>query len=213
MSDGFVEAVGKDSGYGFWISWVDSNGYGHFFAHLDKMPTHQKGAKTPKGTVLGYTGNSGKSSGPHLHWEMALDPKDTGRPKSDILSRVNPLNFYDKEAPFGKVSVNVEKGSEKELTFDHPPEGFAKAGAQLLDNAVGIWNKTYGRAIPALKISPPDFSGKIQKFKEKAQRDADDDMMPLLIPGDSTVIKQQVINNVGSSETQVVYTSSSSMLT
>ena len=213
MSDGFVDAVGHDSGYGFWVSWIDSNGYGHFFAHLDKMPTVQKGQKTAKGAVLGYTGNSGKSSGPHLHWEMALDPKDTGRPKSDILSRVNPLDYYDKEAPFGTITVKVP---EKEITFDDPETGLekaAKAGKNILDTAIGAWNNTYGKVIPSLKISPPDFSGKIQKFKDKAQRDADDEMMPIIIPGETTVVTEQVINNSGGSTVIPVYSPTSAMLT
>tara|TARA_B100000427_G_scaffold289580_1_gene265365 strand:+ start:5184 stop:7715 length:2532 start_codon:yes stop_codon:yes gene_type:complete len=210
MSDGFVEAVGKDSGYGFWISWVDDKGYGHFFAHLDKMPTHQKGTKTPKGTVLGYTGNSGKSSGPHLHWEMALDPKHTGRPKTDVLSRVNPLDFYDKEAPFGGTTVKVEKVT-KELSFDMP-HGVKSAVPKVLDAAIGAWNNTYGKVIPSLKISPPNFSGKVQKIKEKAQRDHDDEMMPLVVKGETTVVTEQVINNNGGTNVIPVYSPSSAML-
>ena len=218
MSEGFVEAVGKDSGYGFWISWVDSNGYGHFFAHLDKMVTLSKGQKTPKGTLLGYTGNTGRSSGPHLHWEMARNPGDTGRPKSDVLSRVNPLDFYGKEAPFGKGKGAV-KG--KELSFD-PPEGDhqkgTKKGGGLLSKAAQAWNKyfggSHGKIIPKLVAEAPSFKGAIQKLKEKAFRDADDEMLPMIIPGQSTVVKQQVINNSGDGGSVIkVYTSATPMLT
>ena len=223
MSDGFVDAVGHDSGYGFWVSWVDSKGYGHFFAHLDKMPTVQKGQKTPKGTVLGNTGNSGRSSGPHLHWEMALDPKDTGRPKSDILSRVNPLDFYSKEDPFGgKIVTGVLNVQKKEVVFDKRlmKDGAGsiaiaglKGASTLLDNAVGVWNKTYGR-IPGLKMAPPNISGKIAKIRKQAQRMADEDMMPLIVRGTNTVVEQQVINNSGGGDEVIkVYGTAKAMLT
>ena len=216
MSDGFVDAVGKDAGYGFWISWVDSKGYGHFFAHLDKMPTLKKGDKTSKGTVLGYTGNTGRSSGPHLHWEMALDPKDTGRPKTNVLSRVNPLDFYDKEAPFGSGGGDQPQPA-KELSFDppHVVKPIGKGAQKALDGLVGLWNKSYGKMIPQLKIDPKHANLKriAQKIKDKAFRDKDDEMMPLVMKGETTVVTEQVINNSGGTNVIPVYSPTSPMLT
>lgn len=104
FSDGTVEATSPPSpsaGYGNWVSWIDDKGIGHFYGHLNKAPSVRAGQKVKKGTVLGELGSTGNSSGPHLHWEAATNPQDTGRPKNAVLSRFNPLSKYNKEAPFG----------------------------------------------------------------------------------------------------------------
>lgn len=101
FTKGIVDAVGYDSGYGNWVSWIANDGFGNFYGHMDKPALVKAGQKVEKGQVLGYTGNTGRSSGPHLHWEVASNPKDTGRSKANVLSRVNPLSRYHKEHPFG----------------------------------------------------------------------------------------------------------------
>ena len=112
FTKGIVDAVGYDAGYGNWVSWIANDGFGNFYAHMDKPALVKAGQKVEKGQVLGYTGNTGRSSGPHLHWEVASNPKDTGRSKANVLSRVNPLSRYHKEHPFGGgPSLSPQLGS------------------------------------------------------------------------------------------------------
>lgn len=104
FTDGTVEATSPPSpsaGYGNWINWIDNNGIGHLYGHMNKPPFVKAGQKVKKGTILGELGSTGRSSGPHLHWEAATNPRDTGRPKNNVLSRFNPLSKYNKESPFG----------------------------------------------------------------------------------------------------------------
>jgi len=102
FTDGVVEATGYQStGYGNYINWVDSKGVGHFYAHMNKPAFVRKGTRVKKGTILGELGSTGRSSGPHLHWETATNPADTGRSKSAVLTRFNPLSKYGIDAPFG----------------------------------------------------------------------------------------------------------------
>ena len=100
FTDGTIEDVGWDGGYGNYVNWIDSSGIAHFYAHMNKPAFVRKGQKVKKGTVLGELGSTGTSSGPHLHWEASTNPKDTGRSKSAVLSRFNPLSRYSKESPF-----------------------------------------------------------------------------------------------------------------
>jgi murein DD-endopeptidase MepM/ murein hydrolase activator NlpD len=100
FTDGKVEATGWQSGYGNYVNWIDSSGVGHFYAHMNSPASVKKGQRIKAGTILGYVGNTGTSSGPHLHWETATNPRDTGMPKSAVLSRFNPLSKYKKESPF-----------------------------------------------------------------------------------------------------------------
>ena len=100
FTDGTIESVGQQSGYGNYVNWIDSSGIAHFYAHMNKPAFVRKGQKVKKGTVLGELGNTGRSTAPHLHWETSTKPGDTGRDKSAVLSRFNPLSKYSKESPF-----------------------------------------------------------------------------------------------------------------
>ena len=125
INAGVVEGVGYDGGYGNYVSWVDSKtGLGNFYAHMNQPARVKVGQRVNKGTVLGYTGNTGRSSGPHLHWETATNPADTGRSKSAVLSRINPLSKYNKEAPFGgtETAVPTQPGEKTDLSADPPSE-------------------------------------------------------------------------------------------
>lgn len=104
FTDGVVEATSPPSpsaGYGNWINWIDKDGVGHLYAHMQNAPTVRAGTRVRKGTILGHLGSTGRSEGPHLHWETATNPRDTGMPKSSVLTRFNPLSKYGKDAPFG----------------------------------------------------------------------------------------------------------------
>ena len=60
-----------------------SHGYGYttLYAHLKKLNV-QPGQKIRRFDVLGYVGNTGRSTGPHLHYEIRYE----GKP-------VNPMKF------------------------------------------------------------------------------------------------------------------------
>jgi murein DD-endopeptidase MepM/ murein hydrolase activator NlpD len=70
-ADGVVEYSGyhKTSGYGRLIILDHSYGFKTFFGHLKKM-TVKAGEFVRKGDLIGYSGNSGMSNGPHLHYEV-----------------------------------------------------------------------------------------------------------------------------------------------
>ena len=80
-SDGVVASVGWDFGYGKTL--VIKHGYGlkTKYAHLSKILV-RKGEVVKRGQEIGMVGNSGRSTGPHLHYEVHLN----GVP-------VNPLQY------------------------------------------------------------------------------------------------------------------------
>ena len=138
FTDGVVEATSPPSpsaGYGNWINWVDKDGVGHLYAHMMNAPTVRAGTRVKKGTILGYLGNTGRSSGPHLHWETATNPRDTGMPKSAVLSRFNPLSKYGKNAPFGG-SITPDPGHSPRGPFT--PDNTMTASAPSSSSFSGI---------------------------------------------------------------------------
>ena len=75
-------ADNRSSGYGKHIRIDHGFGYVSLYAHLSKYKV-RRGQKVKRGDVIGYIGNSGRSVGPHLHYEILKDNK-----------KINPLNFY-----------------------------------------------------------------------------------------------------------------------
>lgn len=74
---GKVTFVGWNDGYGLSVKVDHGHGYCTYYAHLNKSKV-SKGDKVSKGETIGLTGNSGKSTGPHLHYEVRINgvPKD-----------------------------------------------------------------------------------------------------------------------------------------
>lgn len=82
--DGLVEAVTFDLfGYGHSVLIDHGFGYKTRYAHMRDIYVVE-GMYVKRGECIGETGNTGKSTGPHLHYEVIY----RGRP-------VNPYNFFD----------------------------------------------------------------------------------------------------------------------
>lgn len=71
-ADGKVTSVGWSGGYGRVIKIAHGFGYTTCYAHLNKYKV-KKGQRVKRGEVIALTGNSGKSTGPHLHYEVRLN--------------------------------------------------------------------------------------------------------------------------------------------
>jgi murein DD-endopeptidase MepM/ murein hydrolase activator NlpD len=79
-ADGIVEYAGyhEKSGYGNLVILQHNYGFKTYYGHLNKVVI-KSGTFVTKGTLLAYSGNSGMSNGPHLHYEIrfisrALNP-------------------------------------------------------------------------------------------------------------------------------------------
>lgn len=77
--DGYVSYVGRRGGYGLAVEINHGFGYKTVYAHLSKIKV-KKGQKVSRGDVIAESGNTGLSTGPHLHYEVQhngkkIDPK------------------------------------------------------------------------------------------------------------------------------------------
>ena len=82
-ADGVVEFAGyhKKSGFGRLVILEHNYGFKSYYGHLNKVAV-KYGKFVKKGTLIAYSGNSGMSSGPHLHYELRF-----------LHRTVNPLSF------------------------------------------------------------------------------------------------------------------------
>lgn len=84
--DGVVKKVETSrTGYGRWVVIDHGFGYETLYGHMSKFNV-KAGDKVKRGSVIGYVGNAGKSTGPHLHYEVHKN----GKP-------VNPQFYYFKD--------------------------------------------------------------------------------------------------------------------
>lgn len=70
-ADAIVEFAGvhKKSGFGGLVILQHSYGFKSYYGHLNKVVV-KSGAFVKKGTLIAYSGNTGMSNGPHLHYEI-----------------------------------------------------------------------------------------------------------------------------------------------
>lgn len=73
-ADGVVIIQSSDKGNGRYILLDHGNGFRTKYAHLKKSLV-SKGEAVKRGQVIGLVGNSGRSTGPHVHYEIHFDDK------------------------------------------------------------------------------------------------------------------------------------------
>ncbi|NVK43016.1 MAG: M23 family metallopeptidase [Oceanospirillaceae bacterium] len=78
-ADGIVEFSGRQSGFGKVVIVQHNFGFKTYYAHLDQLNV-KAGDLVAKGDLVAHSGNSGRSTGPHLHYEVrrlysAIDPE------------------------------------------------------------------------------------------------------------------------------------------
>jgi murein DD-endopeptidase MepM/ murein hydrolase activator NlpD len=74
LGDGKVIFAGYKGGYGKLVIIRHHNGYETYYGHLAKITKNIRTGKTVgQGQVIGNVGNSGLSTGPHLHFEIRIN--------------------------------------------------------------------------------------------------------------------------------------------
>lgn len=71
-ADGVVSFAGVMGGYGNVVKVMHKSGYETLFAHMSAIDVTQ-GQTIKAGDTVGKLGNTGRSTGPHLHYEVRLD--------------------------------------------------------------------------------------------------------------------------------------------
>ena len=104
--NGTVRQAGWDGLYGNCIIVDHGFGYVTRYAHLNKIKV-RVGQKVVRGEVIGEVGSTGKSTGPHLHYEVHV--------KGEI---VNPVNYYFMDLSADDYDRMVEIAANHGKVFD-----------------------------------------------------------------------------------------------
>lgn len=104
---GKVVAVKNEfGGYGKHVVIKHGFGYETLYAHMNKFAV-KVGDKVERGQLIGYVGNTGTSTGPHLHYEVIKD----GR-------KINPANFFFNDLSYGEYSELLKIASSNTISLD-----------------------------------------------------------------------------------------------
>lgn len=105
--DGEVEKVVKSKrGYGNSVTINHGFGYQTFYAHCEKVLV-KKGQKVKRGQVIATVGNSGKSTAPHLHYEVWKNKK-----------AIDPINFFFNDLTPEEYELILERSELPSQTMD-----------------------------------------------------------------------------------------------
>lgn len=104
--DGIVEDIKVDfRSYGRQIIIDHGFGYKSRYAHLNAIYVAQ-GMAVKRGDRIGCVGNTGRSTGPHLHYEVLYKG-----------SNVNPANYYDRGISLDQYDEIIDKGTSNDYVL------------------------------------------------------------------------------------------------
>lgn len=102
VSDGKIVDSGVDpNGWGNFVVYLDNQGIYHLYGHI--QGGYRTSGPIKKGDIIAKVGMTGRTSGPHLHWETG-----TGWTGGVLRGKFDPLNRYNMNAPFS-TAKDAEK--------------------------------------------------------------------------------------------------------
>jgi murein DD-endopeptidase len=125
-ADGVVKKVLRHPLAGNYVVIDHGDGYQTRYLHLSKISVH-RGDTIQQGEVIAYSGNTGRSTGPHLHYELRMNGRPVNAmavslPTKDKLQRDELKRFQNRYASYFK------------LDRDDQPSGTAVAGQGVRGN-------------------------------------------------------------------------------
>ena len=105
-ADGEVINAGWGQGYGKRVKINHNYGYLSHYAHMSKILV-KPGQKVVRGELIGLVGSTGKSTAPHLHYEVAKDGK-----------KINPINYFFNDLLPEEYNKIVDIASRDGQSFD-----------------------------------------------------------------------------------------------
>ena len=107
--DGRITFAGRNGSFGRFIEIKHLNNFKTRYAHMYKFAKGiKKGRIVKQGDVIGYVGNSGRSTGPHLHYEVKHKNRTINPMKLKLQSSAN-IEDDDRPSFYANVSLTRER--------------------------------------------------------------------------------------------------------
>lgn len=111
--DGVIEKAGRNGGYGNYMKIRHRTGLHTAYAHMSKFSKGMsRGKRVKQGEVIGYVGTTGRSTGPHLHYEVLVDnkqvnPRSMNLPTGEVLKGQELAAFKDVMSGFDREFADI----------------------------------------------------------------------------------------------------------
>jgi len=96
----------NDRGYGNHVILTHGYGYQTLYGHMSRVKC-RIGQRVMRGDIIGYVGNTGKSTGPHCHYEVIKNGK-----------KINPINFFFNDLTAEEFDKMIELSNQSGQAFD-----------------------------------------------------------------------------------------------
>lgn len=89
--DGVIESLGTNGGYGKYVRVRHNSNYDTAYAHMSRYANGlRRGSHVLQGQIIGFVGTTGRSTGPHLHYEVIqngdkINPQSLDLPRGETL--------------------------------------------------------------------------------------------------------------------------------
>ena len=110
--NGIVEYVGRNGGYGKYIRIRHDGTYKTAYAHLNSYKKGiGNGVRVKQGDIIGYVGSTGRSTGPHLHYEIIVNGQQINPATLKLPSgrKLNEQQLIDFNLLVSQKNIEVEK--------------------------------------------------------------------------------------------------------
>jgi murein DD-endopeptidase MepM/ murein hydrolase activator NlpD len=113
--NGTIRMARWNGSFGKYVRIAHANGYETAYAHLSRIaPGVREGARVRQGQVIGRVGTTGRSTGPHLHYEVMvrnrqINPMDVKLPTGTTLAGAELAAF---KAMVARVNLVLDKWGE-----------------------------------------------------------------------------------------------------
>jgi len=136
--DGVVRYAGRNGGYGNYVRIEHREPFTTAYGHMRRVADGvAPGAQVNQGEVIGYVGNTGRSTGPHLHYEIrkhgnAVDPRSLDLPTGHELHGDELAAFEERVAEIDRMREQAEEPTRvaQAACGENQRDGDAEAAAK-----------------------------------------------------------------------------------
>lgn len=115
VSDATIEFIGRKGGYGNLIVLKHQGAYSTAYGHMSGFaPGMKKGAHVNQGETIGFVGQTGLATGPHLHYEFRVNSQQVNplSVKLPVIASLNPSELTRFKATAKTLAAQLELATD-----------------------------------------------------------------------------------------------------